>query len=214
MWLLRASLVLNALLGVALARRLRRRILLRTGRLQAPDRDFAAIARETFPPAEPGDVVLVGDSQVALAPWLEMLTGYRNRGISGAKIADVAAWIDDVLAAEPAHLVVFIGSNDVYFGVSHEQSVAAAGELFDRIGNRARCPVTVVSLPPIEVDRRAAARLNSALEQLVIEHGFRWLDIGPTVAGIDWTEDGLHLNQAAYRAVAPALRSALDGSKN
>lgn len=214
LWLLRASLVLNALLGVALARRLRRRLLLRAGRLQAPERDFEVLAREMFPSSEPGNVVFVGDSQVALAPLLDMLTSYRNRGISGAKIADVAAWIDDVLAAEPAHLVLFVGTNDVYFGVPHEESVAAACDLLDRIASRSHCSVTVVSVPPIEVDEQAARALNAVLERLAVERGFRWLDIVPTVSAMDWTADGLHLNEAAYRAVSTALRKAVQDLEN
>jgi lysophospholipase L1-like esterase len=210
-WLLRASLGVNVLLGAALARRLRRRILLRAGRIQAPKRDFAALAGASFGPAEPGAVALVGDSQVALAPWLDLLTGYCNRGLSGAKIADVSAWIDRVLADDPAHLVLMIGSNDVYFGVPREESVAAARALLDRIAKRSACDVTVVSVPPIEVDKRAAHELNAALEKLVVERGFRWLDIVATLSAMDWTEDGLHLNPAAYRAVAPALKAALGG---
>lgn len=209
-WLLRASLVLNALLGLAVARRLRRRILLRAGKIQAPERDFAAIAREAFGPDEPGAVALVGDSQVALGPWLDVLTGYRNRGISGAKIADAAAWIDGVLADDPAHLVLMIGSNDVYFGVPLDESLAAACDLLDRIAKGGRCPVTVVSVPPIQVDRSGARRLNAELERLVLERGFGWLDIVPTLSAMDWTEDGLHLNAAAYRAVAPSIRLALE----
>ena len=212
--LLRASLTLNALLGVALARRLRRRMLLRAGRIQAPERDFVARASEAFGPSEPGALALVGDSQVALAPWLDVLTNYANRGLSDAKIADVAAWVDDVLAADPAHLVLMIGSNDVYFGVPRDASVAAARELFDRIAERSHCPVTVVSVPPIEVDKRGASALNEALEQLVVERGFQWLDIVPTLSAMDWTQDGLHLNAAAYRAVAPAIRAALADAEN
>jgi lysophospholipase L1-like esterase len=213
-WLLRVSLALNALLGVSLARRLRHRVMLRTGRIQAPERDFEALASESFGPSEPGAVALVGDSQVALAPWLDVLTHYSNRGISGAKIADVAAWIDGVLAADPVHLVLLIGSNDVYFGVPLDESVAAARQLLDRIAKRSHCPVTVLSVPPIEVDERAAHRLNDALEKLVLERGFRWLDIVPTLSAMDWTEDGLHLNAAAYRAVAPAVRAVLTGTEN
>jgi lysophospholipase L1-like esterase len=209
LWLLRGSVALNALLGLAFARRLRRRALIRAGRIGAPERDFAALADEAFVPVEPGCVALVGDSQVALAPWLELFTRYRNRGLPGAKIADVAAWIDGVLADDPAHLVLMIGSNDVYFGVPRAESLAAARDLLDRIAARRSCPVTVVSVPPLAIDRHAARTLNEALAKLVTERGFRWLDIVPTLSAMDWTGDGLHLNAAAYRAVAPVLLAAL-----
>ena len=209
-WLLRASVAVNGLLGLALARRLRRRALIRAGVINAPEHDFAAAAKQAFGPSEPGRVMLVGDSQVALAPWLEMLTRYRNRGLSGAKIADVAAWIDDVLTDEPAHLVLFVGSNDVYFGVPREQSLTDARRLFARIGQRAHCPVTVVSVPPLPADKHAVQSLNSALAKLAAEHGFRWVDIGPALSAMDWTDDGIHLNAAGYRAVVPLLAAALE----
>jgi lysophospholipase L1-like esterase len=206
--MLSGSLALNGLLGLALARRLRRRALIMRGQLAPPENDFAAVGRR-FAPLDSGSVVLVGDSHVEHGPWLDVLTPYRNRGISGAKIADVAAWIDDVLAAEPAQLVLFIGSNDVYFCEPFEASERAARELFDRIAAKARCPVTVVSVPPLPADRRAANRLNKLLADLARQHGFRWLDIAPTLAAMDWTVDGLHLTPDAYRAIAPLLIAAL-----
>ena len=196
-------------LGLALARRLRRRLLIRAGQLGAAEQDFAAAAREAFAPSEPGAVALVGDSQVALASWLELLTPYRNRGLPGAKIADVVAWIDGVLAERPARLVLFVGSNDVYFGAPPAESLAAARSLFDRIALHADCPVAVVSVPPLPGDKRAARSLNAGLAKLAADHGFGWIDIGPTLAALDWTDDGIHLNAAAYRAVAPLIADAL-----
>jgi lysophospholipase L1-like esterase len=210
--LLRGSLGLNALLGLALARRLRRRAMIRARLIQAPEHDFAALARQTFGSSEPGAVMLVGDSQVAAAPWLELLTPYRNRGLSGAKIVDVAAWIDDVLADRPAQLVLFIGSNDVYFDVPRAESLAAARSLFARLA-RARCRVAVVSVPPLPADKRAVRSLNSGLAKLAADHGFNWIDICPTLAALDWTEDGIHLNPAAYRAVAPLIAAAAASSR-
>jgi hypothetical protein len=212
-WLLRASLVLNALLGAALARRLRRRLLILRGRIAAPENDFAA-AGSRFAPPEPGSIVLIGDSHVEHGPWLEVLTPFRNRGISGAKIADVSAWIDDVLAAEPAQVVLVIGSNDVYFCESPAASAQAARRLFAHLAETAKCPVTVVSVPPLPADKRAVNALNKTLAGLCTQHGFQWLDIRPTLAAMDWTVDGLHLTPDAYRAIAPLLIEALDTGEN
>ena len=206
--MLRGSLALNGLLGLALARRLRRRALIMRGQLAPPEHDFAAAAGR-FAALDPGMLVLVGDSHVEHGPWLDILTPVRNRGISGAKIADVAAWIDDVLAADPAQLVLVIGSNDVYFCEPYTSSGKAARELFARISAQARCPVVVVSVPPLPADRRAVNRLNKLLAELAAHYGFRWLDIGPTLSAMDWTIDGLHLTPQAYRAIAPLLTSAL-----
>ena len=210
-WLLRTSIALNALLGVALARRLRRRALILRGRIAPPENDFAA-AGQRFAPLEPGSVVLVGDSHVEHGPWLDVLTPLRNRGISGAKIADVSAWIDDVLASDPAHIVLVIGSNDVYFCETPRTSVEAAKRLFEHLAATARCPVTVVSVPPLPADKRAVTALNRTLAELCTQYGFGWVDIRPTLAALDWTIDGLHLTPEAYRAIAPLLSEALTRS--
>lgn len=212
-WLLRLSVTVNALLGLALARRLRRRATILAGRIQRPEDDFVAASRR-LPPCEPGSVVLVGDSHVEHGPWLETLTPYRNRGLSGAKIADVSAWIDGLLAAEPAQLLLVIGSNDVYFCEPRKASVAAARRLFDTLAEKARCPVTVMSIPPLPADRRAVNSLNRTLAELAAERGFGWVDVGPTLAAMDWTVDGLHLTPEAYRAIAPLLTAALESGEN
>lgn len=212
-WLLRASAALNVLFGLALARRLRRRLLIMRGAIAPPDSDFAAAGRQ-FAQLEPGSVVLVGDSHVEHGPWLEVLTPYRNRGISGAKIADVSAWIDDVLAADPAQLMLVIGSNDVYFCESPTKSGEAAKRLFEHIAARTTCPVSVVSIPPLPADKRAVNALNKTLAGLCAQHGFQWVEIGPTLAAMDWTVDGLHLTPEAYRAVGPLLVQALATAAN
>lgn len=212
-WLLRGSVALNALFGLALSRRLRRRVQVLRGVITPPENDFAA-ASTRFAPTEPGVIALVGDSHVEHGPWLDVLTEFRNRGLSGAKIADVSAWIDDVLAGDPAQLVLVIGSNDIFFFEPYRNSARAARQLFVRLAANARCPVTVVSIPPLPADRRAVSALNKTLAGLCAEHGFQWLDIGPTLAAMDWTVDGLHLTPEAYRAVAPLLTAALESGKN
>lgn len=178
------------------------------GSIAPPENDFAA-AGQRFAPLDPGSVVLVGDSHVEHGPWLDVLTSFRNRGISGAKIADVAAWIDDVLATDPAQIVLVIGSNDVYFCESPKVSADAAKRLFEHVAARATCPVSVVSVPPLPADRRAVNALNNVLAELCAQHGFQWVDIGPTLAAMDWTIDGLHLTPEAYRAIAPILSEAI-----
>jgi lysophospholipase L1-like esterase len=68
--------------------------------------------------------------------------------------------------------------------------------------------------PPLPADRRAVSALNRTLAELCAEHGFQWLDVGPPLAAMDWTEDGLHLTPEAYRAVAPLFAEALRTAEN
>jgi lysophospholipase L1-like esterase len=52
-------------------------------------------------------------------------------------------------------------------------------------------------------------RLNAALATLAAENGCEWVDLVPVLAPISWTDDGIHLNTAAYRVVAPLLQFGL-----
>jgi lysophospholipase L1-like esterase len=215
-WFLTASLVVNVLLLVVVGRRLRqqglREVLIRAGARRSMDADFAAFAHRTFAPLEADCVVFVGDSQVARAPLLEMLTPYRNRGIARATISNVFVWIDGVLADQPAHIVLMMGGNDVYFGVPSAESSAAFGRLLDRIAERSGCRVTMLSVPPLPGREPAVNELNAALAKLAAERGHAWVDLVPTLSAMHWTDDGIHLNAAAYRAVAPAIAGAVSAA--
>jgi lysophospholipase L1-like esterase len=184
-------------------------VLIRKGLRRPADADFAAAAQATFPPLDADCVVFVGDSQVARAPLLDMLTRYRNRGIARATISNVSAWIDGVLAGEPGHVVLMVGGNDVFFGVPLTESMASANRLLDTIGERQGCGVTMVSVPPLPGREEAVAEINAALAALATERGHGWVDLVPILSVMHWTDDGIHLNAAAYRAVAPALAAAV-----
>lgn len=206
------SVVLNVVLLAVVALKVRvagvKQVLERLGLREPARRDFAALARARFPAVPTHATCFVGDSQVELAPLLDMLElPYRNRGLSGARIADVASWLDGVLAEAPRHLVLMVGSNDVYFGVPLDQSLAAAAGLFAQLAG-AGCPVTVLSVPPLVGREAAAARLNDGLAALAGEHGLAWIDLTPALAGLAWSDDTLHLNAAAYRAISPLIATA------
>jgi GDSL-like Lipase/Acylhydrolase family len=215
-WVLAASLVVNVLLLLLVGRRLRqqglREVLIRAGVRRAGNADFARAAR-LFVASAPGGVVFVGDSQVARAPLLEMLTPFRNRGIARATIANVEAWFDGVLAEDPAHVVLWIGGNDVYFGLPLPESVAAMRRLLDAVA-RQGCVATLVSAPPLPGREAAIGELNAALAALAVERGCGWVDLVPTLAEMAWTDDGIHLNAAAYRAVAPSLAAAVQAPEH
>lgn len=206
------SLVLNVLLLGGAAWALRRaggRAVL--GRLLparfAPRPDFAGQARARFVPPSSGAVILLGDSQLERAPLLDLLDlPVRNRAISGARTSDLAEWLDGVLAEQPAQLVLMIGSNDVWQGRPLAESAAALREVFARVAAGAGCPVIVVSVPPLLGRDGAVRRFNEMLAGLAAEFGHRFVDIVTPLAGTQWTDDGLHLNLAAYREVTPLVR--------
>lgn len=211
-WVLAASLAVNVLLVLVVGRRLRqqgvREVLIRAGLRRAGHDDFAGTARRTFPPAPSGGIAFVGDSQVARAPLLDMLTPYYNRGIARATIADVEAWLDTVLADRPTRVVLMVGSNDVYYGLPVAESLTAMRRLLDKV-EASGCAATLVSAVPLPGRHAAVAELNAGLAALADERGCGWVDVVPTLSAMAWNDDGIHLNAAAYRAVAPLLREAV-----
>lgn len=198
------SLAANAAAGLVLVQRARRWGLrgtaVRLGVVDPPPNDYAAIGRNRFTDVPAGRVALVGDSQAQNAPLLEMVSDWRQFGIGGATFRDVAAWWE--LAVERSQtLVLMAGTNDALIGRPVEDSVADVATLLDRARGR---DVTVVSVPPLHaVDVRP---LNNAVRGLCAERGCRWVDI----AGTYWTDDGVHLNRAAYLRLAGSLPQ-LDG---
>lgn len=172
--------------------------------------DFAGIAQARFLPGRQGLITFLGDSQVEYAPLLEMFDlPYRNRGLGHARIANLLDWLDLVLDEHPQHLVIMIGSNDVYFGVPLADSLAAAGRVLDRLAAQPGRAATFLSVPPVPGHEAAAAQLNAGLSALVTSRGHTWLDLTPTLSAMTWTDDTLHLNAAAYRAIAPLIAAAI-----
>lgn len=207
-----ASLALNVA-GLAYAVRKVRRIgprfvLDRLLRRPAARPDFAGMAGSKFVRPSAGAVILLGDSQLEWAPLTDLLV--RNRALSGARTSDLAAWLDLVLAERPARIVLMIGSNDAWFGRPPAESEAALRDVLTRVRDEVGCAVTMLSVPPLVGRAREVAAINRVLATLAEEFGHRLVDVTGTLAAMSWTDDGLHLNGAAYDAVLPLVRGAIE----
>lgn len=174
--------------------------------------DFGGMARRKFVRPSSGAVILLGDSQLEWSPLTDLLDlPVRNRALSGARTSDLAAWLDLVLAERPRRIVLMIGSNDAWFGRPPAESEAALRDVLTRVRDEVGCPVTVVSVPPLAGRAREVAAVNRVLAELAEQFGHRFVDVTATLAGLPWTDDGLHLNGRAYDAVLPLVRAATEG---
>jgi lysophospholipase L1-like esterase len=175
-------------------------------------------------PVGPEDVLFVGDSLTANAPWHELLNDARckNRGLGGDTSAGVLARLEDLLVGQPAQLFLLVGTNDMLKGVPLAQVVETIRAMVAMV--RGRSPHTRLYLQgnmPVdpsllgEGDNAYLRALGQAVAALAAEYGATFIDLYSLVARdgrLDpaYTHDGLHLNGRGYLvwrdAIAPHVR--------
>lgn len=177
-----------------------------------------------------GAVVFLGDS--ITQGWGEDMSGRfpgmkaANRGISGDTTRGMLIRLaDDVLALDPAAIVILAGTNDVEVGIDPEAIGRNLGRIIESIkrhdGATGRTtPIVLCRVFPSSVSKKRPAetikRLNTIVENMV--RGDRQITLLDT-----WTlfadaagdaqpaffPDLLHLNAAGYDKWAAALRPVL-----
>jgi lysophospholipase L1-like esterase len=172
----------------------------------------------------PEDVLFVGDSLTANAPWHELLNDPRckNRGRGGDTSADVVARLPALLAGQPAKLFLLVGANDMLQGVPRDQVVENIRAMVGMVQGRSpRTQIYLQGTMPVdpgllgEGDNAYLRALGQAVAALAAEYGATFIDLYPLVARdgrLDpaYTHDGLHLNGRGYLvwrdAIAPYVR--------
>jgi lysophospholipase L1-like esterase len=185
---------------------------------------------EKLPPVKAGDIVLVGDSILALAPGLADAIGAVNWAVSGATLADTRTRCLRLRRYRPGMVIISAGINDLHKGAALDDVMAgreACDRLFHRLGHHFP---TVRFLPLMPI--------NTALYQTHIEPAHPdvsrpkqwhirainslaalmgpWLTTMPEVVddkgelAEPFTRDGLHLNtQAGADELARVIRLCL-----
>ncbi len=170
------------------------------------------------------DIVMLGNSITDGGEFSELfgIHNIKNRGISSDVITGVEKRLGQVTAGHPAKIFLLIGINDV----SHGHSVATLAERYARLVKKIReqSPDTrlyIQSVMPIDNDYRRYKGLfgkektirdfNVRIKEIAAGNGAEYIDLWPTLAGADgklkkeYTNDGLHLNGAGYRAWTRAI---------
>ena len=170
------------------------------------------------------DIVMLGNSITDGGEFSELfgIHNIKNRGISSDVITGVEKRLGQVTAGHPAKIFLLIGINDV----SHGHSVATLAERYARLVKKIReqSPDTrlyIQSVMPIDNDYRRYKGLfgkektirdfNIRIKEIADGNGAEYIDLWPTLAGADgklkkeYTNDGLHLNGAGYRAWTRAI---------
>jgi lysophospholipase L1-like esterase len=174
-------------------------------------------------PAKPGDLVLIGDSQVENGPWAELFgdLGAKNRGIGGDTVPGVRVRLARDLGDRPARIVALVGINDLNAGRPVEAVLADYAGLLEELAARAPgARLLVHGLFHVDARRYGEATnarvraLNAGLAELAGARGADFYDPAERFereGGLDpaYTHDGLHLNGAGYArwhaALAPRM---------
>ena len=168
-------------------------------------------------PAVDGAILFIGSSSIRF--WDTIASDMQpfdvvQRGFGGAKFGDVVHYADRLLeiAATPAAVAVFVGTNDIHPGAvkeprvlleSYQQFIAIARAKYPRL------PVYYIAITPsvMRWDVWGIAQQTNALiaEYSASDDQLFVIDTGPGLLGADgkpnsdlYRFDGLHLNKSGY----------------
>jgi len=175
----------------------------------------------TAHPAQPGDVVFLGDSLTAGANWDELFpdVGIKNRGINADTTTGVLERLDCVSQGQPAAIFILIGTNDLpwYMNRDDEAILVTYGAILTKI--RTHSPTTQVFveslLPRAHSYAKRIPELNHKLQTLAESMGYPYIDLYPHFADAqgdlraELNNDHLHLLAEGYALWAEALSPAL-----
>ena len=164
-----------------------------------------------------------GDERSQYAYWLMARHAdwhVLNRGVNGERSDQIAARFDrDVIAAQPAAVVIIAGVNDIYQGKTAATVTAQLRAMYDRAA-AARIPVVAGSILPYNT---ATAAQNAAMHavnawiaaQAAHDPPVRFVDTRAAVAAagendmLSGSPDGLHPDVNGYHRMADAIEPAL-----
>ncbi len=150
-----------------------------------------------------------------------------NRGISGQTTPQMLVrFRDDVIALKPRAVVILAGTNDVAGNTGPATDEQIAGHVASMVELAQAAGIRVLLLSVLPADRYwwntalkpapRIVRVNQLLQQVAQAHRVAWVDLHkPMNDGKDgllhaYGEDGVHPNQAGYRAMRQPVLDALE----
>lgn len=175
-------------------------------------------------PIYENDIVFLGNSITDGGEFNELfnMENIKNRGIRSDIMPGVEKRLDQITKGHPKKIFLLIGINDVSHGHSADVLARKYQSLIDSI--IARSPDTrlyLQSVMPINNDfgrykglkgkEKTIKAFNDKIRALAAERGLTYIDLWPALADRDgklrrsYTNDGLHLKGAGYKAWAAAI---------
>ncbi len=178
---------------------------------------------EMLPPKD-GAIVMLGNSITAGGEWSELLNNPNilNRGIPGDHCDGMRQRLDEVLRHQPTKIFLMAGINDLAF-----ISPAQTWPKYERLVNEilTKSPDTKLYLQsilpvnnlvsPTPVDNDDVRTLNKQIRQFAQAKNLIFIDLYAVMQDLDgnldaaYTQDGIHLNGAAYVKWAAVINEEL-----
>ncbi|MBD5369566.1 MAG: hypothetical protein HDR80_00245 [Bacteroides sp.] len=183
-------------------------------------------------PVSPEDIVFLGNSITDGGEFQELfgMDNVLNRGIRSDRISGVLKRLDQVTSGKPKMIFLLIGINDVADNRNTASSIALKyEELVKEIRKRSpESRLFIQSVMPINNDFRRYKSLigregiipplNEKLKDIALDNGAVFIDLWPVLSDSatgkmqrQFTNDGLHLTGAGYRAWTDAVRPYVEG---
>lgn len=172
--------------------------------------------------------VFLGDSHVEFGQWYDSCAGkhaIRNCGLSMAKISDVTELITTVPDRDLESVLLLCGINNLAGGAPIESSIRDYENLLVATQKRLRpnrlFVISVFPVRALEGKMRSRAinqqvlLFNRSLSNMCSRYNATFIDLIPNIAEgshqlrKEFTDDGLHLNAAGYRAVSAQVCKAI-----
>lgn len=164
----------------------------------------------------PADVVLAGDSLIAMGRWNEMFpdVSVSNRGIGGDTVSGLLLRSEAIIAKSPRQIIVMVGINDLTSGAGTSDIARQYDALVARLAPGRR--LTLLGVLNCGRPRCSKAmnerinELNKAIAGIAERRQVQFLDLNTKFALDGWlrsdlTYDGIHLNGDGYRLMRGLL---------
>lgn len=168
-------------------------------------------------------VILVGDSKTAYGDWSRRLNRFdvKNMGVPSYTSFNIN-WHVRGLLEEYHPKIVFIegGVNDFYFGYPVQDTYLHLTNIYDTL-QKHQIKVVVQATLLTRIDEGmndSIVSLNKKLREYCQIHQLEFLDVNPYLTENgklkeEYTKDGIHLTDAAYKVWAKAIHSSLTKNK-
>ncbi|WPB55256.1 GDSL-type esterase/lipase family protein [Xylophilus sp. GOD-11R] len=186
---------------------------------QAPRLMSTARAQAPQPPVSNPTVALLGDSITEGGLWANYFPAQRvlNLGISGDTTTGMLMRLGALVAAKPPKVFIMAGINDLLRGRAPDDVFATYRQIVSEIDSPSRKifveSTLYVTAPTNMAVNEKVTRLNTLLRQLCEQtRRCTFVDMNTALApsgqlAQQFTQDGLHLNQAGYEAWFAELKS-------